>query len=92
MKKNSLMILMLLLITACSQKEPEVTPQVKKDVKKDMNNTTTPQVTHTRMEIKHESVATTQSHQVPTEVPPVVQEEFVPEHIRRSHIEVVEHY
>ena len=80
-------------MTACSQKEPEVTPQVQSNIKKDIN-TTTPQVTHTRMEIKHEPVATTQSHQVPIEVPQaeVSQEEFVPEHIRRSYIEVVKHY
>lgn len=88
------MVLILLLVTACSQKQPEVTPkELSLKIKKDINTTT--EVTHTRVEIKHESVATTPSGQVSTNAPlptEVSQEEFVPEHIKRSHIEVVKHY
>ncbi len=87
MKKTSLLILMLFLMTACSQKELDVTPQVRNDVKKDINTTTT-QETHTRIELQHQPVETTRRIQVPRNVS---QEEFIPEHIRRSHIEVVTH-
>ncbi len=63
MKKNILIILSLLFLTACSQKQPKV---------------------------KVQPIAV----QVPSKKEPIVEQpkEFIPEHIRRSRIEVVKHY
>jgi Tfp pilus assembly protein PilP len=63
MKKNILLLTLVLLFVGCSQKtveKKEPVAKVKKEVKK---------------EVKNESVPA----------------DFVPEHIRLSHIEVVEH-
>ena len=69
MYKNILMILGLLVFTACSQNKPE--PKIPKP----------PKVVKTPIKapIKNEVLTETST-------------EFIPEHIRRSHIEVVEHY
>ncbi len=64
MKKNILILLGLLFVTACSQNKPEVEAQptiVKTPIKTEVSN-----------------------NEVPTE--------FIPEHIKRSKIEVVKHY
>ena len=66
MHKNMLIILGLLLLSACSQTKP--TPEVKEEVKK---------------EIKAKDQNDTKAE---------VMEEFVPEHLKHSKIEVVKHY
>ena len=62
MYKNILMILGLLLLSACSQNKPN--PEVKTEVKEEV-----------KMEVVTETA-----------------EEFIPEHLKHSKIEVVKHY
>jgi len=70
MYKNILLIVGLLLLSACSQNKPE--PKVEVVVK-------TPVQTAERIPVKTEAVSAELT-------------EFIPEHIRRSKIEVVKHY
>ncbi len=83
MKKNSLLILGFLLLSACSQNEPKPTVQVavKKEVKENLNQEVK---TSVKEEVKKSVVVQT--------LPMEAENEFIPEHIKRSHIEVVEHY
>lgn len=92
MKKNSLLILGFLLLSACSQNEPNPTVQsnniksdvqvdVKKEVKENLNEEVKKSV---KEEVKKSVVVQT--------LPMEAENEFIPEHIKRSHIEVVEHH
>ena len=72
MYKNILIVLGLLVLTACSQNKLE--PEVKEKVKT---------VVHEPVKLK---VQTKELKEI------VVEEEFIPEHLKHSKIEVVKHY
>lgn len=82
MYKNILLILGLLLFTACSQIQPEV-KQVEPKVEV---VTKAPLKTLNRIPVKTETQIKTEIQSEATIT------EFIPEHIKRSRIEVVEHY
>ena len=92
MYKNILLILGFLLFTACSQIQPEVKevkPKVEVVIKpplKPLNliPVKTERETESERESERESETERESEAIITE--------FIPEHIKRSHIEVVEHY
>ena len=72
----------LLMTIGCSDKQEEIKPTKELNVRKVENNETKNKI---KTEIKMDTNKTKKNMMV-------VKEEFIPEHIRRSHIEVVEHY
>ena len=84
MYKNILIILGVLALAACSQNKPE--PEVKKKIESEVKTEVTPKV---KKEIKA-VVKKDVKELVKVEVEDPI--EFIPEHIRRSSIEVVKHY
>jgi len=84
MYKNILLILGFLLFTACSQIQPEV-KEVKPKVEVVIKPPLKPlNLIPVKTERERETETETESEAIITE--------FIPEHIKRSHIEVVEHY
>ena len=83
MNKVVLAGFVLLIVIGCSDKQKEVKPKIiktikKKKIKKIDNN-------ETKSKIKIDTNITKKNMML-------IKEEFIPEHIRHSHIEVVEHY
>ncbi len=78
MNKLVLVGFVLLIVVGCSDKQEEIKPKKELKVKKIENN-------ETKIKIKTDTNTTKKNMMV-------IKEEFIPEHIRRSHIEVVEHY
>ena len=72
----------LLMTIGCSDKQEEIKPTKELNVTKVENNETKNKI---KTEIKMDTNITKKNMMV-------IKEEFIPEHIRRSHIEVVEHY
>jgi len=80
MYKKTLLILGLLVFSACSQNKPEPKPKVEVAVKTPLK------------EPLKTPIQTAERIAVETEVLNTEPTEFIPEHIRRSKIEVVKHY
>ncbi len=92
MNKMLLVVVALFLIIGCSEKKEELNPKkidtnetnltksIKKSDTKDSNKTA-----KIEKEVVND-ITTTKKNMM------VIKEEFIPEHIRKSHIEVVEHY
>ena len=78
MNKIVLASFIFLVVIGCSDKQEELKPK-KIEPKKVENN-------ETKIDTKKVDINTTKKNIM------VIKEEFIPEHIRNSHIEVVEHY
>lgn len=84
MYKKILMILGFLIFLACSQTVP--------DKKVEEITQKVPENNDTKVKVPDENTTTLVKEIVKNETVIEAEEEFIPEHIKRSHIEVVKHY
>lgn len=83
MRKIGLVIVALFVISGCSDKKEELNPKkidtVETNLTKSIENNDTNDTKESNKTVQKKSMM-------------LIKEEFIPEHIRNSHIEVVEHY